>query len=337
MRYFVAFILMLGSIAHAEQRELNLFAWSEYVPQEVIDGFTKETGIKINYDAFASNEEMLSKLRSGAIKYDVIQPSEYMAEALIKAGRLQPVDHEKVPNLKNILPEFQNLAHDPGCKYTIPYMTGTVGICVNTEKAREPIRGYGDVLPDKYAGKIVVVNDGRELVTWALATQGIGCNDLTDENLEKARPILKRWVKLIKKFDSDSPKTDLLAGNVDIGVVWSGEAALCWQENHKFAYILPADGAHMFVDTLAIPKSSANKEAAEMFMNYILRPQVSKIISDKFPYTNPNGEARKLLSKEQLENPASYPKNPGKLDIFHDIGKTNAKIDRMITDIKNGS
>jgi spermidine/putrescine transport system permease protein len=329
--------IVLTSAALSAPRELNLFAWSEYVPQEVIDGFTKETGIKINYDAFASNEEMLSKLRSGAIKYDVIQPSEYMVEALVKAGKLEMLDHSKLPNLSNILPEFRNLAHDVGCKYSIPYMSGTVCICVNTEKVGEPIRGYADVFQDKYAGRIIVVNDGRELVSWALATLGIGCNDLSDANLAKARPILAQWVKLIKKFDSDSPKTDLLAGNVDIGVIWSGEAAQCWNENHKFAFILPAEGAHMFVDTLAIPKGAAHKESALMFMNYILRPEVSKLISDKFPYTNPNGEARKLLSEKQLANPASYPKNPGKLEIFHDIGKTNAKIDRMITDIKNGS
>ena len=124
---------------------------------------------------------------------------------------------------------------------------------------------------------------------------------------------------------------------MDIGVIWSGEAAICWQQDHHFAYILPAEGAHRFVDNLAIPKGAQNKAGAEAFMNYILRPEVSKIISDKFPYTNPNAEARKLLTSEQLANPASYPKNPPTLDIFHDIGKQSAAVDELVTDLKNGS
>jgi spermidine/putrescine transport system substrate-binding protein len=242
-----------------------------------------------------------------------------------------------MPNFKNLLPEFTNMSFDPGNKYTIPWMTGTVGICVNTNKITDPIHGYKDVFQQKYAGRIIVVNDSRELVSWALATRGIGPNDMSDENLQKAKPILANWFKLIKKFDSDSPKTDLLAGNVDLGVIWSGEAALCWQQDHHFAYILPIEGAHLFVDNLAIPKGAQNKAGAEAFMNYILRPEVSKIISDKFPYTNPNAAARKLLSPEQLANPASYPRNPPKLDIFHDIGKQAAAVEELVTDLKNGT
>src|SRR4029078_3590210 len=119
--------------------------------------------------------------------------------------------------------------------------------------------------------------------------------------------------------------------------VWSGEAAILWRENKKFKYVLPAEGAHHFVDSLAIPADAPHADAAMKFMNYILKPEVSKLISDKFPYTNPNLEARKLLSKEQLENPASYPQNPPKLDIFHDIGKQGAAVEEMVTDLKNGS
>jgi spermidine/putrescine transport system substrate-binding protein len=333
----VLFVLAFAGVARADDKVLNLFAWSEYVPQEVIDGFTKETGIKVNYDTYASNEELISKLRAGGARYDLIQPSEYTCEALIKAGKLEPIDLAKIPNFKNLLPEYTNMAFDPGNKFTIPYMTGSVGICVNTEKITEPIHGFKDVFQPKYAGRIIVVNDSREMASWALATLGIGPNDMSAENLAKAKPILAGWMKLIKKYDSDSPKTDLLAGNVDIGVVWSGEAALCWKENHHFAYVLPAEGAHLFIDNLAIPKGAANAAGAMRFMDYILRPEVSKIISDKFPYTNPNGEARKLLSKDQLDNPASYPKNPPKLDIFHDIGRQASGVEEMVTDLKNGS
>ena len=126
----------------------------------------------------------------------------------------------------------------------------------------------------------------------------------------------------------------MINGDVDLGVVWSGEAAICWQQDHKFQYVLPSEGLHQFVDNLCIPANAAHKEAALKFLDYILRPQVSKIISDKFPYTNPNAEARKLLSPDQLANPASYPPAQ-KMEIFHDIGKASADIDRLVTDLKS--
>lgn len=317
-------------------KEINLFAWSEYVPQEVIDGFTKETGIKVNYETYASNEEMLSKLLAESTKYDLIQPSEYTVEALLKQKKLQALDQSNVPNAKNIMAEFRNLPHDPELKYCIPWMGGTVGIVVNTSKIKDPIKGYKDVFQAKYKGKIVAVNDNRELVSWALATQGLGPNDITTDNLAKVKPVLSDWIKLVKVFDSDSPKTALLNGDVDLGVVWSGEAALLYQQDKKYQFVMAEEGAHQNVDSLCVPFTAQNKIGAEMFINYTLKPEVSKIISDKFPYTNPNGEARKLLSKEQLENPASYPP-PGKREIFRDIGKMASEIDKLVTDLKTAN
>jgi spermidine/putrescine transport system substrate-binding protein len=315
-------------------KELNLFAWSEYVPQPVIDGFTKETGIKINYETYASNEEMLAKLVSGAQRYDLIQPSEYTIEALIKENQLQPIDWAKVPNGKNIAPQFKNLPHDPQQKYTVPWLAGSVGIVVNTEKVPDDIKGYNDVFQEKFKGRIVVLDDSREIVSWALATVGKGPNDVTPESLDKIKPILERWLPLVKVYDSDSPKTALLNGDVDLGIVWSGEAALLYNEDPKFKYILPSEGAHQFIDSLAIPANAPNPEAAMAFMNYILRPEVSKLISTDFPYTNPNVEARKLLSPEELKNPASYPPGDPKLETFSDIGESAVQVDKLVTDLK---
>jgi len=325
--------LCLAPFANAA-KELNLFAWSEYVPQEVIDGFTKETGIKVNYETFSSNEEMLSKVLAGGMAYDLVQPTDYMAELMIRERMLQKLDLKKLSLLSNIDPGFQHLPHDPEQAYTVPYMSGTVGIVVNTETVKDAVKGYKDVFSGRYNGRLVVLNDSRELVTWAFATLGIGCNEVNSANLAKARPILKAWLPQVKLFDSDSPKTALLNGDVDIGIVWSGEAALLWNENHKFSYTLPEEGAHRFVDVLCIPAKSRNVEAAHLFINYILRPEVSRIISEKFPYTNPNLATRKILSADQLANPASYPK-PTQLNVFGDIGKAAAEIEKLVTDLKN--
>ena len=182
-------------------KSINLFAWSEYVPQAVIDGFTKETGIRVNYETYASNEEMLSKLLSGATAYDLIMPSEYTVEALLKQNKLASLDQSKLSNLGNIGEEFKNLAHDPGLKYTVPWMAGTVGIVVNTDVVKEPVKGYRDVFSEKYAGRIVALNDNREWVSWALATLGLPINEVTPENIQKIRPLLAEWVKRVKVSD----------------------------------------------------------------------------------------------------------------------------------------
>jgi spermidine/putrescine transport system substrate-binding protein len=302
----------------------------------VIDGFTKETNIEVNYEAYASNEEMMSKLLAGATKYDLIQPSEYMIEALAKGGKLRKIDAYAVSNMKNIDPSLRNLPHDPNDEYSVPWMAGTVGIVVNTEKVKDDIKGYRDVFQEKFKGRIVVLNDNREIVSWALHTLGLPINEITKEKLEKTKPVIKSWLPLIRTFDSDSPKTALLNGDVDLGIVWSGEAAICWRENKKFQYVVPAEGAHQFIDSLAIPAIANNPMGATRFMDYILRPEVSKLISAKFPYTNPNVEARKLLSKEALDNPASYPKGSAKLELFRDIGPAAAMIDEMMTELKSG-
>ena len=214
-------------------------------------------------------------------------------------------------------------------------MSGTVGIVVNTEKVKIPILGYRDVFQARFKNRIVVLNDNREIVTWAFYALGEPINTITATSLAKARPVVAEWVKLVKVFDSDSPKTALLNGDVDLGVVWSGEAAILWNQNKKFQYVIPKEGAHQFLDVLAIPASARNKASAHRFMDYILQPEVSKQISDAFPYTNPNAAARKLLSAEALANPASYPAAAAKLQSFRDIGKAAADIDRLVTDLKS--
>lgn len=315
--------------------ELLLFAWSEYVPQEVLDGFTRETGVRVRYETYASNEEMLAKLLARGASYDLIQPSEYMVEALSKKGRLAKLDKARLPGLSRVSPEFRGLPHDPGDDWGVPYMAGTVGIAVNTERVKEPIKAYKDVFAPKHKGKIVALADARELLSWALASLGLDANDITPEALAKARPVLERWLPLVKVFDSDSPKSAMLNGDCELGVMFSGEAAaLIHRDPRRFTYVLPEEGAHRFVDYLSIPSHAKNPDAAYAFVDYVLRPEVSRLISAKFPYTNPNGEARRLLSPVELANVASYPPNPGKLGTFRDIGRASADVDRLVTELR---
>ncbi|MBN8710124.1 MAG: spermidine/putrescine ABC transporter substrate-binding protein [Verrucomicrobia bacterium] len=320
----------------AEEKKLNIFCWSEYIPQDVIDAFSKETGIQVSVENYASNEEMLAKLLAGGGSYDLIQPSEYAIEGLIAENLLVPIDHALIPNLKNIAPEFLNMSFDPGNKYTVPYMAGTVGIVVNTELVKDEITGFNDVFQDKYKKNIVVLDDAREIVTWAMLSQGIPVNDVTDENLEKVKPTVAKWVQLVKVYDSDSPKTALLNGDVALGVVWGGEGALLLNADKKFKWVMPKEGTHLFIDSLAIPKIAKHPTNAQQFMNFILRPDISVKMSDAFPYLNPNAAARPLLTKEQQENPASFPsaEQISKMQTFKDIGGQATKVDELVTSLK---
>jgi spermidine/putrescine transport system substrate-binding protein len=313
---------------------LNLFAWSQYVPQEVIDGFTRETGIKVNYEQYDSNEAMITKLSQGSSHYDLVQPSEYAVENLIHRNMLEPLHISKIPNVKNLDPKYRDLPYDPGQKFSIPYMTGTVGIVVNTSRVKDPIRGYRDVFQPKFKKRIIAVDDNREIVSWALDVLKIPINDVTPENLAKARPLIQQWMPLVRVFNSDDAKPALLQGNCDLGIVYCGDAASLYDTNPDFKYVLPEEGVNEFIDNICIPKGAEHKAAAEKFINYILRPEVSKLISDKFPYTNPNAEARKLLSARQLSNPASYPKAEH-LEVFHDIGNGTKLIGEMMSELRS--
>jgi spermidine/putrescine transport system substrate-binding protein len=328
--------LLVGCGKAPEVPKLSVFCWSEYIPQSVIDQFSKETGIQVSVENYASNEEMLAKLMAGGGEYDIIQPSEYVVEALIAQKLLHPIDKTKIPNLSNIAPQFLKMGFDPDNSFSVPFMAGTVGIVVNTDLIKDDIKSFADVFKPENAGKIVVLDDAREITAWALLSQGLPINDMSDANLEKVKPLLANWIPLVKVFDSDSPKTALLNGDVSIGIVWGGEGAILLQSDPKFRWIIPAEGTHLFIDSLAIPKTAKNVDNAEAFMNFILRTDISKQISDAFPYTNPNLAARKILTEEQIKNKASFPSDEeiAKMQVFRDIGTQGSKVDELVTSLK---
>jgi spermidine/putrescine transport system permease protein len=325
-----------GESTSDAEKALHIFCWSEYIPQQIVDAFSADTGIKVSMETYSSNEEMLAKLFAGGGNYDIIQPSEYVIEGLIKESLLTPIDHASIPNMKNLAPEFTNMSFDPGNKYSVPYMAGTVGIIVNTEVVQDDIKSYNDVFQEKFAKNIVVLDDAREIVSWGLESLGIPVNEVSDENLAKVKPLLEKWLPLVKVFDSDSPKTALLNGDVALGVVWAGEGAILLNEDEKFKWIVPAEGGHLFVDSLAIPKTAKHAKNAELFINYMLRPDVSAKISEAFPYLNPNVAARELLTPAQRNNPASFPTADqlANMQTFKDIGEQATKIDELVTSLK---
>jgi spermidine/putrescine transport system substrate-binding protein len=327
-------VLASGRAQGSEERVLNILCWTEYVPTSVTEGFAKSHEARVVVENYNSNEQMLQMLQAKPKHYDLVQPSQFYVEGLIHSGGLEPLNLARIPNLRNLDPQFRGLAHDPDGKFSVPWLAGTVGIVVNTDVVKEPIRTWTDVFSGKHRGRIVVVNDGREMVAWALASLGLPITQVDDSTLARAEPVLREWLPQVRIFDSDSPHTVFLKDDVDIGIVWSGEAALLWQKDHKYQYILPKEGAHMFLDNLAIPAGAPHKSLAEDFINYCLEPEVSVRISNEYPYTNPNLAARKLLSPEQLANPASYPKVEGRLLPLRNVGNDTKTVEAFVSRIQ---
>ena len=324
-------------------KELNLYAWSEYVPQELLDAFAKEYKVKVNYDTYASNEELLAKLQAGKTNYDVIIPSDYTVAIMIAQKMLEPIDLDHTPNFVNVDDPFKSLPFDPGNKYSVPYQWGSVGIAVNTAKVSKPITKYADLWDPAFKGKLVVLDDEREIIGMALLVLGYDKNSTDPAQLEAAKKKLIELKPNIKLFDSDSPKTALLSGEVVAGVVWNGEAALAHQENSKIAYVLPEEGMGLWYDNLAIPKGAPHKDAATAFINFVLRPEMSILVTQFFPYSSVNKVALELLKtkepdtyKQYMEFPATNPPADAvkKGKIIIDVGDATKLWDKVWTEVK---
>jgi len=328
-------IVTAGNLALAgEGRALHLLCWSEYVPAAVTEGFGRETGAAVTMETYNANEQMLAKLRARPGYYDVIQPSGAYVRQLAEGGELLALRPEHFSNLGNLDPQYRSLPYDPENRYSIPWMAGTVGIVVNTERTAEAPAEFGDVFGGRFAGRIVVVNDAREMTAWALASLGIPITDVSEGALARVRPVLERWLPQVAVFDSDQPSRALESGQAEVGIVWSGEAALLWRKNHQYRYVLPKAGAHRFVDNLAIPAGAPNAALAEAFLDYTLRPEVSVEISRAYPYTNPNLAARRLLSAEERANPASYPPGDPALPMLRNDGNTTERVEAFVREIR---
>jgi spermidine/putrescine-binding protein len=284
--------------------ELNLYGFSEYVPAELIQKFETETGITVNYEAYATNEEMLAGLIGQPGKYDLIIPSDYAVEGLIDSSALLALDTNLISNYKNIDDAFLNPYFDSGSeKYSIPYLWGTTGIVYDKTKTPFPITSWEDLWRPELAGHVVVLDDAREMMGMALQTLGYDKNDTDPARLAEARDTLISLVPNIIAFDAETPEEYLLSGEAWVGVVYNGNAALLERENNNFVYVLPNEGAGLWFDNLAIPVDASHPDAALAFINFVLEPGSGALLIEAYPYSTPNARAIDYLQKS---NPSLY-------------------------------
>ncbi|HWI60601.1 MAG TPA: spermidine/putrescine ABC transporter substrate-binding protein, partial [Symbiobacteriaceae bacterium] len=302
----VLLVLVAAGCAKSGKR-LYLYSWAEYFPEEVLEEFEQEFGAKVSYDTYPSNEDMTAKLRAGGARYDITVPSSYTVHSLAAEGLLQPLDREKLPNLKNVAAEFMNQGHDPGNKYSVPYMWGTLGIAYDTRYVKAAPDSWDDLLSPELKNRIVAVDDGRDVIGAGLQAVGFSRNEKDPAKLKLAHEWLKKLMPNIKAWDSDNPKEKLLSGEAWVGLVWNGDAARAMKENPNIKYVLPKQGGGLWLDSLAIPKGARDPELAHQFINFMLRPEIAAKVGVAYPYGMANAEGVKLLPAEVRSNVASYP------------------------------
>ncbi len=293
----------------AQSAELTVYNWGDYIDPAVLDKFTEQTGIKINYLTFTQNEDMYAKLEAGAGAYDVVFPSEYMIERMIKEDMLETLNLENIPNLANVLDNLRDPSYDPGNAHSVPYMWGTLGILYNTEKVSEPITSWMSLFDEQYKGQVFMMNSQRDTIGLGLKALGYSMNTRDTDELRKACDLLVKQKQdgIVAGNFVDETKDKMVAGEAALAVIYSGDALYAMEKNEKLAYVVPEEGSNIWVDGMCVPKGSQHKDAAEQFINFMCEPEIAQMNMDYIYYSSPIQQVVDNLDEEQAANGALNP------------------------------
>ena len=312
---FLAATVALGALLatpalaqDGECKTLNFYNWDTYIGPDTIKNFEAETGIKVTYDLYADSEELFAKLKNGNPGYDLIVPSNDYTEKMIASDMLVELDKSKIPNIKNIEERFMDVSFDPGRKYSLPYMWGTIGLGYRKSAVEGEPESWKDVLQsDKYAGRYAALSDGTSMMQLALVALGKDVNDLSDENIAAAEQLWKDAKKNVVAFAPDNGQDLLQQGEADLVIEYNGDIAQVQEEDDDIAYTVPAEGTLLWEDTLAIPKGAPCEAAAYKMIDFILSQKEGAAIAAEIAYATPNKAAKEIMDKEYLENPVIFP------------------------------
>jgi len=291
-----------------EEKKLNFYNWDTYIGENTLADFQAATGIETKLDLFADNAELFAKLKSGNPGYDVIVPSDSWIERLTGANLLMPLDHSKIPNMANIDPRFADAVFDKGRKFTIPYMWGTLGVGYRKSK----IEGVPDSWKllydsDKYAGRVSLLGDARNVIGMALKYLGKSLNTKDPAEIKMAEDLIIANKKNIKVFADDNGQDLLASGEVDLAQEWNGDIIQVIAEDQDIAYMVPTEGALLWQDTMAIPTGAPHPENAHAFINYVLDAKAGADIAKFIAYATANAKARELLDDSYNKDPSIFP------------------------------
>jgi spermidine/putrescine transport system substrate-binding protein len=288
---------------------VNVYTWSEEIPPFVIAQFEKETGIKVNYSTFDSNEIMYTKLRAAKNPgYDLVEPSSYYVDRMRRQNMLVKLDRSKLPNFKNLDPDFINQAYDPGSEYSVPFIWGVTGIFFNKDYfAKNGLASWNDLFDKKYFNQLMFLDDAREVFSTALLMLGYSINDSNPEHIKQAYLKLKALMPNVKLFNTDAIVSILIDEDATIGMSWNGDLFKATSENNKLQFIYPKDGFEIWVDNFAMLKDAPHPENAYKFLDFLMRPEIAKAVSMNINYSTANLAARNLMPPEIKNNLALYP------------------------------
>lgn len=290
---------LLSGCSGGSKNELNIYTWAGYVPQNVIDDFQRETGIKVNYTNFEANEEMLAKLEtSGGGEYDIIIASDYIIKIAADEGLVKEIDKAKVPNYANIDPVFQNFFYDPDNKLTVPYGPGIPLIVYNPEMVNVDIQGYSDLWNPALKSNVALMDSERVVTGMTLKTMGESFNTEDLAVIEQAGEKMLSLAPNIRLLSQNQTQDYLLSGEVGVGFLFTSQVVLALQGNPNLKVVYPKEGLGFGVDAAFIPQKAPNSEAAHKFLNYILDGKVGADISQQTYYLCPNMAAYEFLPEE---------------------------------------
>jgi len=291
-----------------EEKKLNFYNWDTYIGETTLDDFNKATGIEVKMDLYADNDELFAKLKEGNPGYDVIVPTNDYVERMILAKMLEPLDHAKIANMANIDKPFQDAAFDPGRKYSIPYMWGTLGIGYRKSKVKGAVDSWSSVYAaDDMAGRVSLLGDAQNVIGCALKLLGYSFNSVNPDEIKKAEELIIAHKKDVKVFAPDNGQDLLASGEVDLAQEWNGDILQVMGEDDDLAYVVPTEGSLLWQDCMAIPTKAPHPENAHAFLNFILDAKVGAAIADFIQYATANGAAKKLMSDDYTKNPAIFP------------------------------
>lgn len=315
-------VMSMGLTAIAAEENIVFFNASDYIDPDLLEQFEEETGIHVDYMVFDSNEAMYMKLTAGGANYDLICPSDYMIERLIKDDMLAEIDYSKVPNASGISDWFWDVSFDPGLKYAVPYMWGTMGIIYNTDYVDEEITSWSSLFDPKYQNDVFMLDSIRDCIGVMLKATGHSLNSHEESDLQEVRDLLIKQKNdgIVQGYLMDEVKDKMVGGEAAMAVTWSGEAMYAIMDNDSLVYVIPEEGSNIWVDCMCILKTSEHYDACLKLIDFLCRHDVALANYDYIHYATPIASVYDEIDEEELANPAVNPtaEERERCEFFHD-------------------
>ncbi|MBE5776956.1 MAG: spermidine/putrescine ABC transporter substrate-binding protein [Clostridiales bacterium] len=325
LAFTLVLILLVSLFSSAlAAEEVNVYNWEDYIDEQVLEMFEQETGIKVNYINFTTNEDMMVQLRANPGAFDVIFPSDYCVERMIAENLIQPIDMSKITNYAQIDPRLLNADYDPTNEYSVPYMWGTVGILYNSTMVDEEITSWSAMFDEKYAGQVFMMDSYRDTLGAALKYLGYSMNTRVPAELSAARDLLieQKQKGIVKAYQVDETKDKMVLGEAAMALMWSGDAQYAIDRNPDLKFVVPEEGSNIWVDPMVISSTAQNPDNAHLLIDFLTRPEIAKMNCDYIRYSSPNLGAIELMGAEYTENSVLNPDTAitDRCEYFHDVG-----------------